>query len=121
MSTYVYIRSEPGLWTVGFYKPDGKWEAESDHSSSEAAAERVHWLNGKPASELFQTLVDIVRPVLCEDCETRPPVAGEDLCPDCRDNRAEAAYERSQGECFRGGEAAAYDAEQQAKIQRELK
>jgi len=43
---YVYIQSEPGLWTVGFYKPDGTWEPESDHASREAAAERVHWLNG---------------------------------------------------------------------------
>ena len=43
---YVYIRSEPGLWTVGFYTPDGKWEAESDHPNSEEAAKRVVWLNG---------------------------------------------------------------------------
>lgn len=43
---YVYVRSEPGLWTVGFYKPDGKWEPESDYSNSAAAAERVAWLNG---------------------------------------------------------------------------
>jgi hypothetical protein len=43
---YVYIKSEPGLWTVGFYRPDGKWEAESDHDTSESAAERVHYLNG---------------------------------------------------------------------------
>lgn len=43
---YVYIRSEPGLWTVGFYRPDGKWESESDHGSSEEAAQRVAWLNG---------------------------------------------------------------------------
>ena len=28
--SYVYIRSEPGLWTVGFYKPDGTWKPESD-------------------------------------------------------------------------------------------
>jgi len=46
MNGYVYIQSEPGLWTVGFYKPDGKWEAESDHESAEAAAERVAYLNG---------------------------------------------------------------------------
>lgn len=74
-------------------------------------------------TDLFQTLVDIARPViLCEDCEMRLPIAGEEYCPDCRDNRAEAAYERSQGgECFRGGEAVAYEAEQQARIQRELK
>jgi hypothetical protein len=43
---YVYIRSEPGLWTVGFYAPDGKWFPESDHDSSDDAAKRVAWLNG---------------------------------------------------------------------------
>jgi hypothetical protein len=43
---YVYIRSEPGLWTVGFYTPDDKWNPESDHNSSEEAAKRVAWLNG---------------------------------------------------------------------------
>ena len=43
---YVYIQSEPGLWTVGFYEPNGKWQPESDHNSSEKAAERVHYLNG---------------------------------------------------------------------------
>jgi len=43
---YVYVRSEPGLWTVGFYSPDGKWISESDHDNSEKAAERVAWLNG---------------------------------------------------------------------------
>lgn len=43
---YVYIRSELHLWTVGFYAPDGKWIPESDHSTKESAAERVHYLNG---------------------------------------------------------------------------
>lgn len=43
---YVYVKSEPQLWTVGFYRPDGRWEPESDHGSSESAAGRVHWLNG---------------------------------------------------------------------------
>jgi len=43
---YVYIQSEPGLWTVGFYTPDGKWMSESDHPSTEAAAAQVHYLNG---------------------------------------------------------------------------
>lgn len=47
MTTWVYLKSkhEP-LWTVGFYKPDGEWEPESDHESSEEAAKRVHYLNG---------------------------------------------------------------------------
>lgn len=43
---YVYIKSEPGLWTVGFYDPDGDWCPESDHATTDAAAERVSWLNG---------------------------------------------------------------------------
>jgi len=46
---YVYIRSEPGLWTVGFYRPDGTWISESDHDSREAAAGRVAYLNGSDA------------------------------------------------------------------------
>ena len=43
---YVYIRSEPQLYTVGFYKPDGEWVPESDHPSKDKAAERVAYLNG---------------------------------------------------------------------------
>lgn len=43
---YVYITSEPGLYTVGFYAPNGKWHADSDHDSAADAALRVHWLNG---------------------------------------------------------------------------
>ena len=43
---YVYIQSEPQLWTVGFYDPDGRWHPESDHPTKEKAAERVAWLNG---------------------------------------------------------------------------
>ncbi len=43
---YVYIQSEPSLWTVGFYRPDGFWESESDWDTREAAAHRVHYLNG---------------------------------------------------------------------------
>lgn len=44
---YVYIQSEPQLWTVGFYDPNGKWQPESDHKTSEAAADRVAYLNGQ--------------------------------------------------------------------------
>jgi hypothetical protein len=43
---YVYIQSEPGLWTVGFYDPSGKWIAESDYDNKSDAACRVAWLNG---------------------------------------------------------------------------
>jgi len=43
---YVYLNSEPGLYTVGHYDPKGNWIAESDHNSSGDAAMRVHYLNG---------------------------------------------------------------------------
>lgn len=43
---YVYLQSEPGLFTVGFYDPSGKWHAESDWDDSEDAARRVAFLNG---------------------------------------------------------------------------
>lgn len=43
---WVYIRSEPELYTVGFYAPDGTWHSDSDHESQESARERVHYLNG---------------------------------------------------------------------------
>lgn len=43
---WVYIESEPGLFTVGFYRPDGKWMPESDWPTAEQAAARVHYLNG---------------------------------------------------------------------------
>ena len=44
--TWVYIRSEPQLWTVGFYAPDGKWHPDSDHDNPADAANRAHYLNG---------------------------------------------------------------------------
>ncbi|MDG6938044.1 MAG: hypothetical protein JRN42_05845 [Nitrososphaerota archaeon] len=42
--SYVYKSFEPGLWTVGFYSPDGEWHPESDWQSREEAANRVHYL-----------------------------------------------------------------------------
>lgn len=42
---YVYIQSEPGLYTVGFYQGDN-WNPESDHNNREEAANRVSFLNG---------------------------------------------------------------------------
>lgn len=43
---YVYIESERGLWTVGFYDATGDWHPDSDHDNSEDAAKRTSWLNG---------------------------------------------------------------------------
>jgi len=43
---WVYIKSEPGLFTVGFYNPSGEWNPESDHDTADTAADRVAYLNG---------------------------------------------------------------------------
>ena len=45
-TNWVYIQSEPRLWTVGFYDPNGKWHTDSDHSTPTQAAIRCAWLNG---------------------------------------------------------------------------
>lgn len=45
-TNYCYIKSEPQLWTVGFYSPNGEWHPDSDHSDREDAAKRVAFLNG---------------------------------------------------------------------------
>jgi hypothetical protein len=51
MAGFVYQQSEPNLWTVGHYDPQGKWQPESDQASDQDAAKRVAWLNGNNASE----------------------------------------------------------------------
>jgi len=48
---YVYLKSEPGLYTVGFYTPAGEWVPESDHPHADLAAARVSYLNGGSTSE----------------------------------------------------------------------
>ena len=75
MSDYVYIRSEPGLWTVGFYRPDSKWEPESDHGSQDEAAARVRWLNGG-RDDTADTYTDVIDSA-CHGCLC----CGDD-CPD---------------------------------------
>lgn len=69
---YVYINSEPcELWTVGFYKPDGTWEPESDHTVESEAADRVIELNGG--------LKDAQRVADCADMSLRDYFAGQAL------------------------------------------
>jgi hypothetical protein len=49
-TNYHYVKSEPGLWTVGTGTPASQggtdWIPESDHTSIDKAAARVHYLNG---------------------------------------------------------------------------
>jgi hypothetical protein len=44
---YIYKQTEPKLWTVGFYTPDGEWIPEKDFDDPENAADRVAILNGR--------------------------------------------------------------------------
>ena len=54
MQTWVYIQSEAGLFTVGFYAPDGTWHQDSDYKADAqgraAAAARCNYLNGGRAN-----------------------------------------------------------------------
>lgn len=74
--TYVYKRTEPSLWTVGFYTPEGKWEPDSDHDSPAKAAKRVHYLNGGQATapELLAALQELTLRAnqLIESAEANP-------------------------------------------------
>lgn len=56
---YVYIQTEPTLYTVGFYDPNGKWHPESDHSTRAEAADRVATLNGSNQhAEIIKQAID---------------------------------------------------------------
>ena len=47
---WVYLQSDEGLYTVGYYKPDGTWYPTSDHREKEDAQSMVHYLNGGNAT-----------------------------------------------------------------------
>ena len=65
--SYVYMKTEPGLWTVGFYEPNGAWTSESDLDSPAQAAARCAWLNGDRS-------LPVREPVLtCVFCGTEYP------------------------------------------------
>lgn len=82
---YVYVKSEPGLWTVGFYDPSGKWEPHSDHSTIESADGMVNYLNGGifgrnpyPTCNINSELVEALRELLKAYRLTRPQIFGTD-------------------------------------------
>ena len=57
---YVYKNTEPGLYTVGYYEPSGKWQPDSDHSSVEAAQDKVTILNGGILPAVLVQLQDAI-------------------------------------------------------------
>lgn len=48
---WIYFQSEPELWTVGFYKPNGTFMTESDYNHKNEAAARCNYLNGGATGE----------------------------------------------------------------------
>lgn len=79
--TWVYLDNtrEAGCFTVGHYAPDGKFVPESDHGSPEAAAGRVHFLNGRrPGRHETPASDDLSRHLPSdEDDETFPGNPGD--------------------------------------------
>lgn len=76
---WVYQQSEPQLWTVGFYVPtSGEWVAESDHSTPEAAAARVAFLNGRIDAGGDAQGRENVRAPQASEGRPRPRAGGED-------------------------------------------
>lgn len=57
--TWVYQKTEPGLWTVGYYDPTGQWIHDIDCGSRDEAAGRVAWLNGAPPPQPTQEGVEL--------------------------------------------------------------
>jgi hypothetical protein len=45
---WVYLQTEPGVFTVGFFDPTGKWCPDQDYDVRNDAARRVNYLNGGP-------------------------------------------------------------------------
>jgi hypothetical protein len=43
---FVYQQVGENLWSVGHYKPDGKFEVDGDFGDRQLAADRVAYLNG---------------------------------------------------------------------------
>lgn len=50
---YIYEKTGNKVFTVGYYKPRGKFVTETVHSEKHEAVERVHYLNGGVNPELF--------------------------------------------------------------------
>lgn len=48
---YVILKSEPMLWTVGFYDPQGKWYPHEDFDNVRDAEKKCAYLNGRRENE----------------------------------------------------------------------
>lgn len=69
---YIYIKTEPNLWTVGFYAPDGTWHTDGDHPAKAYAATRVHYLNGGNVRQVLENLEKLIRALTDETADFWP-------------------------------------------------
>jgi hypothetical protein len=106
---WVYIQSEPTLWTVGHYSPSGQWHTDSDHGTQEEASLRCAWLNGSgvlnptqlAAPALLEALEEFVRDIEAAyppGTSAEPDLAGDwpDLVPTYA--KARTALAKAKGE-----------------------
>lgn len=54
---FVYLQTEPNLFTVGFYDNKKKWQPETDYPTREEAADRAAYLNGDVTKKSLPNLV----------------------------------------------------------------
>jgi hypothetical protein len=59
---WIYIKTEPALWSVGHYNPNGEFIAESDWTTPDKAAARINYLNGGTGTDrdAYRKLVQLV-------------------------------------------------------------
>ena len=79
---YVYIKTEPQLWTVGFYDPAGAFHADSDHGTCDSAARRVCSLNGLAHGARAEQRCTIREHVGIESLILQPPFGKRPRLPD---------------------------------------
>lgn len=60
-TTHVFLKSEPNLWTVGYYAPNGDWQPVEDFGSKEEARQAVKEYNGyrppQPVLSFYENLL----------------------------------------------------------------
>lgn len=86
--SWVFKRTEPGLWTSGYYDPDGRFEPQADHESPGEAADHVAYLNGSSVlgwsslgAEQRTQLVDALADELARRAIATPPPAAVAAAP----------------------------------------
>jgi hypothetical protein len=68
--SFIYIKTEPQLWTTGHYDPDGRFHPDDDFGSPDEAADRCAYLNGDASVDLDE-VKDLIKALKKEVKEIR--------------------------------------------------